>query len=147
MKKIINGKVYNTQTAKCVGEMSWGNMSDFAYCNEELYRKSTGEYFLFGEGGGMSKYAKSSGQNSWGWGDAIIPMTIEEAKVWAEENLDGDEYEKIFGVVEEPDTTTRINWTLDIDIVEDLRQRTADTGIPASRAVSDVLRTAGYGKK
>ena len=147
MKKIINGKVYNTQTAEWVGEMSWGNMSNFAYCNEELYRKRTGEYFLFGEGGGMSKYAKSVGQNSWGWGEAIIPMTIEEAKVWAEENLDGDEYEKIFGVVEEPDTTTRINWTLDIDIVEDLRQRTADTGIPASRAVSDVLRTAGYGKK
>ena len=147
MKKVIAGKVYNTQTAECVGEQSWGNMSDFAYCNEELYRKCTGEYFLFGEGGGMSKYAKSVGQNSWGWGEAIIPMSLEEAKQWTEENLDGNKYEQIFGTVEEPDTTTRINWTLDSDIIEDLRQRTADTGIPVSRAVSDVLRTAGYGKK
>ena len=147
MKKIINGKIYNTQTAKCVGEWSNGHFtSDFYYCEENLHRKRTGEYFLHGKGGARSKYASRSG-NSSGWDEAIIPMTIEEAKVWAEENLDGDEYEKIFGVVEEPDTTTRINWTLDIDIVEDLRQRTADTGIPASRAVSDVLRTAGYGKK
>ena len=147
MKKIINGKVYDTQTAECVGEQSWGNMSDFAYCNEELYRKRTGEYFLYGVGGGMSKYAQSSGQNSWGWGEKILPLTLAEAQAWAEEHLDGDEYEKIFGAVEEPDTTTRINWTLDADIVEDLRQRTAETGVPVSRAVSDVLRAAGYGKK
>ena len=147
MKKVIAGKVYNTQTAECVGEMSWGSTRGFTDCNEELYRKRTGEFFLHGYGGGMSKYAKSVGQNSWGWGEAIIPMTLEEAKAWAEEHLDGDEYEKIFGIIEEPDTTTRINWTLDADIVEDLRQRTVDTGVPVSRAVSDVLRAAGYGKK
>lgn len=31
----------------------------------------------------------------------IIPLSIEEAKEWAEENLSGDEYEYIFGEVEE----------------------------------------------
>jgi len=147
MKKVIAGKVYNTQTAECVGEWSNGHFtSDFYYCEENLHRKRTGEYFLHGKGGARSKYASRSG-NSSGWDEAIIPMTIEEAKVWAEENLDGDEYEKIFGIIEEPDITTRINWTLDTDIVEDLRQRTVETGVPVSRMVSDVLRVAGYGKK
>jgi len=54
---------------------------------------------------------------------------------------------KVYNVVEEPDTKTRINWTLDADIVEDLRRRTVETGVPVSRMVSDVLRAAGYGKK
>lgn len=147
MKKVISGKVYDTQTAELMGEWSNGHFRrDFNYCSEDLYRKRTGEYFLHGEGGARSKYASYHG-NSVGYGETIIPMTIEEAKAWAEERLDGDEYEKIFGAVEEPDTTTRINWTLDADIVEDLRQRTAETGVPVSRAVSDVLRAAGYGKK
>ena len=147
MKKIINGKVYNTQTAKCLVEWDNGHFkSDFNYCSEDLYRKRTGEYFLHGQGGAMSKYSSRSG-NSSGWGDQIIPLTLDEAKEWAEKKLDGDEYESIFGAIAEDSTTTRINWTLDGDIVEDLRQRTAETGVPVSRAVSDVLRAAGYGKK
>ena len=147
MKKLINGKVYDTQTAELRSE--WDNgyfANDSSYCSEDLYRKRTGEYFLHVQGGERSKYA-SYPKNSSGLGEAIIPLDTEEAERWAEKRLAGDEYEKIFGAVEEPDITTRINWTLDTDIVEDLRQRTADTGIPVSRAVSDVLRAAGYGKK
>ena len=48
MKKIINGKVYDTSTAERVG--GWNNncsTSDFGYCSEDLYRKRTGEFFLF----------------------------------------------------------------------------------------------------
>ena len=47
MKKIINGKVYDTQKAECVGK--WNNgLAGFDWCEEELYRKRTGEFFLFG---------------------------------------------------------------------------------------------------
>lgn len=101
MKKIINGKMYNTETAKLLGEMeSRRNKADFYYYCESLYLKKTGEYFLFGEGHGLSPYGKSYG-NSSGWGEKIMPFTIDEAKEWAEENLDADEYIKIFGEVEE----------------------------------------------
>ena len=48
MKKIINGKLYDTDTAKEVFAISCGNgPSDFHYYAEQLYRKRTGEYFLY----------------------------------------------------------------------------------------------------
>ena len=102
MKKIINGKKYDTKTAECVAE--WHNRhfpSDFDYCSEDLYRKKTGEFFLHGEGGARSKYAQRYGQNSWGGGEDITPLTEAEAREWVEEHCDGDDYEKIFGEVPE----------------------------------------------
>ena len=35
------------------------------------------------------------------WGRKIIPLTIKEAKEWAEKYLDADEYEKLFEIEEE----------------------------------------------
>ena len=102
MKQIINGKKYNTETAKEMG--CWSNnyyTNDFNYCEETLYRKKTGEFFLHGEGGAMSKYSQSCGQNTWSGGSEIIPMTEAEAREWAEKHLTVDEYEEIFGEVEE----------------------------------------------
>lgn len=104
MKKIINGKLYNTQTAKCVGFWcNGGGWGDFNHYEESLYRKKTGEFFLFGEGGAMSKYSRSCGQNSWCGGEEIIPLTYEKAQEWAEKKLDADEYMEIFGEVSEDD--------------------------------------------
>jgi len=45
-------------------------------------------------------YASSSG-NSYGYGFAIYPLSLEAAKAWAESRLDGDDFEEIFGAVEE----------------------------------------------
>lgn len=102
MKMIINGRKYDTETAKMVGY--WSNnysYSDFNYCEERLYKKKTGEYFLYGEGGAMSKYSVSCGQNTWGSGQTIIPMKESNAREWAEKHLSVDEYEKLFGEVKE----------------------------------------------
>ena len=102
MKKIINGKKYNTETATKLGDR-WNGLSksDFGRVYEELYRKKTGEYFLYGEGGPMTKYSVSVGQNCWTGGEMIIPLTEEEAREWVEMYLEADEYELIFGEVEE----------------------------------------------
>lgn len=102
MKKIIKGRKYDTETAKELATWSNGyGVSDFKYCIETLYIKKTGEYFLYGEGGAMSKYSESCGQNCWCGGEKIIPLTVDKAKSWAERNIDADEYEEIFGEVEE----------------------------------------------
>ena len=102
MKKIIEGKLYNTETAKMIGEGGNGRgRNDFSYYEEELYIKRTGEYFLYGCGGAMSRYAESCGQNTWTGGESIIPMTEKEAREWAEENIYADDYMEIFGEVEE----------------------------------------------
>lgn len=101
MRKIIDGKSYDTGTAAEVGHMSYGSTSDFRYFEETLYKKRTGEYFLYGYGHAMSHYAKQLEQNSWGAGEKIVPLTYEAAQRWAEENLDADGYEAEFGPADE----------------------------------------------
>ena len=101
MKKIINGKKYDTETATKVA--CWDNgyySSDFDFEAATLYRKKTGEYFIHGEGGARSQYATHYG-SSWGYGETIRPLTIDEAKEWSERHMDGDSYEEEFGEVEE----------------------------------------------
>lgn len=101
MKRIINGKLYDTDTAKLLA--SYHNdfsPSDFEYFNEDLYIKKTGEYFLLGEGGPKSYYAEYHGNISMG-SKRIIPISEDRAKEWAERNLEADEYISIFGGVEE----------------------------------------------
>ena len=137
MRKVINGRTYNTATSKCIGEWSNGhNTNDFNYCSEDLYKNTKGAYFLVGEGGPMSKYAVSHGNDASGSAE-LIPMTVTEAQEWAEEHLTIEEYEAEFGVQEEAtsDLTTRerLTLTMDIEIVARLRKYSADTLIPMGR--------------
>lgn len=96
MKKIIDGKLYDTETAKEIGEYSYGAINDFRYFSETLYKTKNGNYFMYGEGGALSQYAEVSEFGKCG-GCAIVPYTEEEAQKWAEDYLDVDEYLKIFG--------------------------------------------------
>ena len=108
MKKIIKGAVYNTETAKMLAE--WDNnypINDFNYMEETLYRTKSGNWFLHCQGGGLSPYAQTYG-NSKGFGECVKPISYENAQRWAEEKLDGDKYEEIFGIVDEEETD-RIN--------------------------------------
>lgn len=96
MKKIKNGKLYDTDTAKCIGEYQYSHPGDFHYEYEALYVKKTGEFFLYGEGGAMSPYSKQVDTNSWTAGETIIPYTAQEAREWAEEHMDADDYLEYF---------------------------------------------------
>ncbi len=101
MKKIINGKKYDTETAEVIGY--WSNhlgSNDFNSLSETLYKKKTGEFFLYGEGGANTRYSKSNGNSSWG-SSTIIPFAEREAMDWLEEHGDADRYEEVFGEVEE----------------------------------------------
>lgn len=101
MKKIIKGKMYDTTTAKMVGE-NYSSLpsNDFNFFNEELYLKKNNEYFLFLEGGPLSKYGEIR-DGARCWAKKIMPVTEAEAKKWAEINLTCEEYIDIFGAVEE----------------------------------------------
>ena len=100
MKKIIGGSKYDTDTAKMVGSNAYGQVGDFSHWEEELYKTKSGKFFLHGEGGANSRYGVWEG-NEGSYGEKIMPMSEEEAKKWAESALNGDEYENIFGDVEE----------------------------------------------
>ena len=101
MKKVIKGRVYCTETAKYLGNWSnTANSRDFAWTSETLYRTKSGQYFLHCEGGPLSRYGYSCG-NQGGYDEHIEVLSIDQAKQWAEENLNGDEYIKAFGTPDE----------------------------------------------
>lgn len=101
MKAIINRRLYDTTTAKKIGDHSNNlSASDFNHFSETLYRKRNGEFFLWGEGGPMTKYAEADGNMTCS-GFAIIPMEIDEAKDWVEAYLSVDTYIELFGEPEE----------------------------------------------
>jgi hypothetical protein len=102
MKKVIEGKVYNTETAEKIH--SWDNGyygSDFKMCEETLYRTKKGAFFLHGEGGPMSKYAVSH-DNSSSYGSDIQVLSDAEVIEWLEDKNAIGAIEKLFpGHIEE----------------------------------------------
>ena len=96
MKKIIGGKKYDTTTAKLVGTYDTGYIGDFGWRYEELYLKATGEFFLaFGEGGAKTRWASRT-IDRYSSGEGILPLTLDEARKWAEEHLTQAEVEELF---------------------------------------------------
>ena len=85
MKRVINGKVYNTNTAEELHSY-WNHRGagDFQYLSEDLYKTKKGNFFLAGEGGAMTKYSQSCGENSVCGGSGIHPLDPDEALEWAE---------------------------------------------------------------
>lgn len=107
MKKIINGAVCNTATAKLLGSFDNGERpGDIGYVKESLYRTKSGIFFLHGEGGAGTRYARQTEPNHWRSGEALSIFSLKAAQAWAEEHLDGDEYIRAFGELEERTTIT-----------------------------------------
>ena len=140
MKKIINGKVYDTDKAKLLGADSGGD--GFSEWSEDLYQKRTGEFFLWGEGGPMTKYAVSCGQNQWRGGEKIIPLDVEAAKRWAEEHLGVEEYEAIFGLPDEDAEPETLNIQIDAVIMARLRAEASENSESLRGCVERLLKKA-----
>ena len=101
MRKVINGKMYNTETATEIYEYdNRFSQNDFKWWAVTLFKKKTGEFFLYGRGGAASPFAECYG-DSYGSGERIDPITENQARCWLEEYGDADAYETAFGTVEE----------------------------------------------
>lgn len=139
MKKHINGKTYDTDTARKLA--TWrANETDWMHAvREELYLKRTGEYFLYGEGGPSSRYSRCLEDNSWASGEAIIPLSLGKAKAWAEEHLDADEYEAIFGLPDENAEGVTLSVTIPARLMAKLRQSAAERQITLTDYVVETL--------
>lgn len=87
MKKIIDGKKYDTETAELLAEYNNGPEVDNYYELLCLYRKKTGEYFVYGQTGPHEYWH---------------PLADElEAQEYCLNKFSVDTYEKIFGEVSE----------------------------------------------
>lgn len=84
MKRIIDGKRYNTETAEEIAsyetDLGRGN---FRHYTESICKTKSGNWFLAGEGGPMTKYSQPCGDMT-GGGEDIIPLSSDEAQRWLE---------------------------------------------------------------
>lgn len=140
MKKIIDGKKYDTETAKEVGffENEY-NSNDFNFVKETLYLKRTGEFFLYGEGGANSKYARQCGSNSWTYGSEFIPLDFQSAKLWSEDYLDVDTFEEYFGEVVEDDEKRVVSFSISLTSHERLKREASKQGIKFSEMLEKII--------
>jgi hypothetical protein len=137
MKKVINGSLYNTETAQSLGcvEPAGYNSSDFNYFKETLYRTKSGKYFLHGEGHGNSRYGEWRG-NTGGWGEQIRPYTPEEARQWAGENLSAKEYIEAFG---EPEEASDIKVPLNISVSAEFKSLLISLREETGKSISQII--------
>ena len=86
MRKIIDGKVYNTDTAELIANASHAYRGDFRWWDEDLYRTKKGRWFLHGEGGPMSSWAVAVSTGGWSGGEGLRALSEDEALEWCENN-------------------------------------------------------------
>lgn len=94
MKKIVNGKMYNTSTAEYIASNGSRGLSpsDFNYVENDLYKKKTGEFFIT-----KGFYVMCEGWKS----EIKTNVTEKEVKKFLENGNHIEEYEKLFGEPEE----------------------------------------------
>ena len=119
MKKIINGKVYDTDTAKKCGEWHNGKFEV-----ETLYQKKTGEFFKCNRSNTVPLAY-------------IMPLTYYGAQKWAEKHLDADDYISLFGEPVEDDSKTRLNLYVSTALAAKLKTEAAKQNI----SIGDYLET------
>lgn len=142
MKKIIKNKLYDTNTAKRIGSREHNQPGDLSWWEETLYLKRTGEYFIHGEGGAMTKYAERRGENRWSGGEAITPVSFETARAWAEENLDAERYSEAFGLPSESDGEKSLYITVPAALMAQIKASAAANRQSIKDYVTDILAKA-----
>lgn len=101
MKKIIDGKIYNTDTAYRIGNHEHSHAGDFHYEDTDLYQTPKGAFFVQGEGGAYSRWSRPCGSNGMCGGFGIQAMTPAEALEWCEHaGIDADVIALYFTVTE-----------------------------------------------
>ena len=79
MKRTIDKKVYNTDTASALGYVYFGKFGQPDGFEERLFVSKSGQHFTYGVGGEQSKYPEP----------CIELLTEKQAKLWLRENSPG----------------------------------------------------------
>lgn len=100
MQFIRNDKLYDTDTAELIETKYKFIYQPKQYADierqESLYKKSKGEFFLV-----IGEYGKAFGDTWLLHKPTIEPLTEEEAKKWAEDNISATKYINTFGPISE----------------------------------------------
>ena len=140
MRKIINGKLYDTITAEELGSATNGYYrNDNRYYEETLYQKRNKEFFLLGEGNAGSKYRCRSGSNNWFGDTQIVPITTAEAQDWVENNLTVKAYIEIFGMPSEGDDNVSVTIDLPAEVEKKIRESAENADIGFEKYIEKIL--------
>ena len=103
LKKIIDGKLYDSGSAKLVADYDNYDEADVTlHVREMLYKTKNGSFFLVGTGHYKTTWScYNSKTGEFIEGHALVPLNEEEAKQWLALRDFIDEYEKLFGLPEE----------------------------------------------
>ena len=85
MKKVVNGKIYDTENATLIAEYAYGLNSNPGWETTALYYDPKGDFFIAGEGGPITRWGVSIGKNQWSEGSGIQVITNDEALRFAEQ--------------------------------------------------------------
>lgn len=145
MKKRIDTLMYDTDTAKKMGEYCSGPADDFNYTHEILYKKRTGEFFLWGEGGPESVYSHRV-DNMFVGGEDIRPLTYDQAKKWFEKANNDDPdwatdkvYDAEFDRPKKDEKKTTASISLSLAAKRKLERLATKQGITQSEVVENMI--------
>ena len=109
MKKVINNKVYDTDTARLIADVPHTNIKGSeGACEQRLYLKKSGEFFLWLSGARSEVVSNMALDN--GVHDRerhFYPISYEQARKWAESEMSADEWLELFEP-EEDDSTSQL---------------------------------------
>lgn len=156
MIKVIGTKRYDTKKATKLKEWvdpDHSRPDDDFYLKETLYRKEgNGEYFLVGEGGKNSKYARRAGNIESYAGIVFTPLPFQDATNWVREKGTPEEYEEIFkdDLAQLHNTNTmKSMYTIKYSTRWRLRQLSLMYDVPMGRILDDLIeeraKRAGIG--
>lgn len=119
MRKVINGRTYNTETSKLIGGDSI----------HRLYKNTKGAYFL---------HLEQLKQ--------ISPLSEEEAHAWAKKYLNIDLSETAEESASDLVNRERVNLTIGNEVIANMRKYSEQTRIPMGRMVDKAIMER-YGKR
>lgn len=99
--QIINGLKYDTENAEHICYFANGYPpSDFNHCHGDVYKTKYGRFFIAGDGGPMSMFARSCGDGTSG-SRGIIPLEEDHARKLCESaRVDSETMAKFFDIQE-----------------------------------------------
>lgn len=106
MKKVVNGKIYDTKKSFFIGYCTNGceTKRDGRYIEHKLFKtKRSGQYFIYTFWGGLTEYAEYFGCGSTCEGEHIRLVSKEEVISWLEE------YDEWFSESEKDDILEELN--------------------------------------
>jgi hypothetical protein len=142
MQQTINNMLYDTETAKPLGNWQRGFSSERGYISETLFITQEGDYFLYGEGGSRSRYAQRVAPNTWGYGERIIPFTSEEANAWAENHLSEADFYTAQKEVTYSGCVTPMMIRLQCATEQKLRKLAVEQGRKTAELAEEMIRQA-----